>query len=153
VQPCEPVAVQYGGTPQSAEALRLSSPQAPLCFTRPSLTAQRIPSSLRTALTRALGRRRTGQRRSRHPTWGTPYRNLQLLRILVGGRRASLAPLLRRIAIAARVWRRETIVIISPCLSTVPTLHHADVVVDCCALLIVCHCVRRVGEQCDLPPE
>jgi hypothetical protein len=38
VQPCGPVAVEYGGG--AAKASRLFSSQAPLRFTRPSLTAQ-----------------------------------------------------------------------------------------------------------------
>lgn len=61
--------------------------------------------------------------------------------MFVVGCRASSAPLLQRIAIGARVWRRGAIAIAS-CLSTMPTLHHATVAVvdaNVDVLLIFCH--------------
>jgi hypothetical protein len=129
VQPCKPVGLQYSGAPQSAEALRLSNPQAPLRFTSRSHTAQRVRQQSHLLLlsgpdprTRPVVAQVKG---SRQPTWGT----LRARRIAISSsykyssweRRASSAPLLRRIAIAARVWRREAIVIVFSCLSTMPT--------------------------------
>ena len=125
MQPYKPVGLQYSGAPQSAEALGLSNPQAPLRFTsraltQPSASVSNLVSSCCQVLTRALGRllhsskeavSRLGEHIAISSSW--KYSSWE--------RRASSAPLLRRIAIAARVWRREAIVIVFPCLSTVPT--------------------------------
>lgn len=166
MQPCQPVGLQYSGAPQSAEALRLSNPHAPLRFTsraltQPSASVSNLMSSYCHFLTRAVGRLLHGQEKPAADLGNTPCvpsRNLQQLEILWYLLVVGTASVIGSAFTAHRNCspgmaprgHRDRI--------SVPehhaNRHHAlvDAIISV-VLLIAVQFVCRPGEQCTSPPD